>query len=99
MPTGNKIAIMGFGRIGRTLPFIFTEHLHLCDKKLHIVRIPEKSNIIPEIIQQHSFEISPDLRIIDYKNFRSLVNIYKSVQRKYYPEKDIFQTTKNGEVL
>ena len=90
MPTGNKIAILGFGRIGRVFP-IFSEHLHLCDNKLHIVKVPEKNTVIPELIQQRSLEIFPDLRIIDYKNFKSLVSIYKSVQRKYYPEKDVFK--------
>lgn len=98
MPTGNKVVILGFGRIGRMFP-VFTEHIRLCDKKPHIVKVPEKNNVISELIKEHPFEITPDLRIIDYKNYKSLVNIYKSVQRKYYPEKDVFQITKNGEVL
>ena len=85
---GNRIVVFGIGQIGRHLP-ISTAHLHFCEDKLHVVKIPQKTNVLPDIIPQKCFDITPDFRVIFYKDFKSLCNIYKSVQRKYYPEKDV----------
>lgn len=90
MPLGNRIVVFGIGRIGKSMPIISTEHLHLCDEKLHIVKLPKENNVIPSIIEQRNFEITPDMRVIFYKDSKSLCDIYKKVQRKYYPEKDVY---------
>ena len=86
---GNKVIMLGIGRIGRTFPII-TEHLHLCDKKLHLVTVPEKNNVTPALIEQRAFDVPLDLRVFSFRDVKALVNIYKSVQRKYYPEKDVY---------
>ena len=35
-------------------------------------------------------------KLIDYKDYSSLVKAYKKVQRKYYPEKDVVIKDKKG---
>ena len=93
MPTAHKIALLGFGGIGRFLP-IATAHLHFCDDKLHVVKIPEKNNVISDILQQRTFDTAPDLRLFTSFDFKLLCRIYKQVQHKYYPEKDVFKKIK-----
>jgi hypothetical protein len=87
---GGKIAIFGLGLIGRRMPII-SEHLNFINtpKKLQIISLPKENNVLTDIINQRNFEITQDLRLIFQKDLKSLVNIYKQVQRKYYPEKDV----------
>jgi hypothetical protein len=91
MVAGNKIIVLGLGvgQIGRRLP-IFTEHLHLCNEKPHIVNLPKENNVLTDIIQQRNIETTQNLKTMFDRDFKTLVNIYNNVQHKYYPEKDVF---------
>lgn len=69
----HKIAINGFGRIGRV---IYTESFSYAGQKA-------ETGANSDIINLKDLEqiLKPPV---------SLVDIYKKVQRKYYPEKDLF---------
>ena len=96
MPRGNKIAVFDMGLIGRRMPMV-TEHLNFINtpKKLQIITLPKENNVLTDIIKQRNCEIAPDLKIISNRDFKSLVKIYKNIQRKYYPEKDVYIGHKN----
>ena len=89
MPMG-KIAVFGMGLTGRRMPII-TEHLNFINtpKKPQVITLPKENNLLTGFINQRNFETTQDLRLIFNKDFKSLVSIYKQVQRKYYPEKDV----------
>ena len=90
MPIGNKVLIVGINRTKSFLP-ISTAHLSFCDQKPQVIKLPKENNVLSDIIEQRMFEKFPDIVVFQNKNSKSLVDIYKSVQRKYYPEKDIYQ--------
>ena len=90
MPIRDTVLIIGINRTKRFLP-IYTAHLNLCDQKPQIIKLPKENNILSDIIEQKMFEKFPNIGVFQNKNYKSLVNIYKSVKRKYYPEKDIYQ--------
>ncbi len=87
MPIRDTVLIIGINRTKRFLP-IYTAHLNLCAQ---IIKLPKENNILSDIIEQKMFEKFPNIGVFQNKNYKSLVDIYKSVQRKYYPEKDIYQ--------
>ena len=76
MPTGNKIALFGFGigRIGKLL-YAGTAALTLAGTQ------NKKSDI--------EFDM---LKIAKPADYTALVKAYKKVQRRYYPEKDVLNT-------
>ena len=73
MPTGNKIALFGMGRIGRVL-FAGTAALNLAGSK------KEESIFDSDIL----------LKLIEPADYSILVKEYRKVQRKYYPEQDVY---------
>ena len=81
MPTGHKIALFGYGSgsIGRLL----------CSG-LACMEICEP------VKKDKAFEsaISDLAKVIDSRNYKTLVASYKKVQHKYYPEKDIYKKDK-----
>ena len=76
MSTGHKIAIFGNGRIGR---LVYAGADCLCT---YAKREQDKSF-------ESAISILND--VISYKNSTTLVDSYKKVQHKYYPEKDLFK--------
>ena len=80
----HKVALNGFGRIGR---FIYTSsHPHIYTESYAFVGCnPLIENNISELIQ-----------ILGKNNedHLTLVKAYKAVQKKYYPEKDIYKKRK-----
>lgn len=82
----HKVVLLnGFGRIGRVLytnpsPYIYTESYAFAGCGTKMGK--EFSNLV-QVIEKN-----------DEDNL-TLVKAYKSVQRKYYPEKDIY---KKGEI-
>jgi len=79
MPTGNKIALFGFGtgRIGKLL-YAGTAALTLAGAQ------NKKSDI--------EFDI---LKLAKPADYTTLVKAYKKVQKRYYPEKDVLNTRSN----
>ena len=73
MPGMNKIALFGTGRIGRLI-FSGIDALHTAETK----STKHNENFLDSLT-----------KVIEKQDYKSLVDAYKQVQRKYYPEKDI----------
>jgi len=73
MPTGHKIALFGIGRIGRLI--------YSGVDALSTTKRTGTDN------GKDFFE--PLTKVINEQDYKSLVNSYKKVKRKYYPDKDM----------
>ena len=78
MLTGHKIALFGAGRIGRLI-YSGIDALHSTEN----FTSKNKENFLDQIT-----------KIVNKEDYKSLVNVYKNIQRKYYPEKDIYNKGK-----
>ena len=74
MPLGYKIALLGAGFVYPTVLTAGADSLSLCKSA--------------DAKDDNDFEISLKTILERYSN-KDLVNSYKKVQRKYYPEKDV----------
>ena len=75
MPIRNKVAVFGFGHIGRAVLTSGAACLALSETK--------------EQKEDKAFELSLK-SILEGYDHTSLIKAYKEVQRKYYPERDTF---------
>ena len=78
MPTGHKIALFGYGSIGR-LVYSGTANLSYVNRA--------------RCGQDKAFKsaISALTDVIENRNYTTLVNSYRKMQQKYYPERDVFK--------
>lgn len=89
MPTAHKICLMGFGNVRRYIQAATTAYTYTNNVAGH-----EALAVRPNVFEHKAFDITPDLRLIESDNYKSLCRIYREVQRKYYPEKDVYKKDK-----
>ena len=78
MSTGHKIALFGAGSVGRLI-FSGIDALHTAEN----FNSKNKETFLDQIT-----------KIVNKEDYKSLVNAYKYIQRKYYPEKDVYKKGK-----
>ncbi len=92
MPNGHKICLLGLGSVKSYIHAAITAGAY-SHNIIEPVKVPSGNlNIAnPYKSGKMDFEITPDFNIVKKEHFKSLCDIYKSVQRKYYPEKDVYK--------
>ena len=82
MPTGHKIALFGTGRIGRLI-YSGIDALHTAGN----IGVNDKTNFLDSLTS-----------VINKQDYNTLVNAYKKVQKRYYPEKDLLVKNKRRNI-